>query len=276
MRILTILLLISNPLLAQLALVDKSDFDRLVIVDEYNNNFNVIYGRVYKLNLKDSLPSLILTQEYKSPDSLNRIYQGRISNWDEIENRTPDQFIKYIQPELLDRLIEVINNPQDLGKLLDHYGIDSIWHETNKERLSKNWIDKNEDFDNIEKEYASYVLSDYKEFKQMVYHHVLQRNSSGYSNVVVAFENKLDTLIISSKGQESFFLPWETDSTYRNFDPQLPSLISQFLPDDIIINKNTLNPSLSEFEQRVLDELTFKVSFFDRKKFKKYLKENAY
>ncbi|WP_258104076.1 hypothetical protein [Marinoscillum sp. MHG1-6] len=274
MRNLTFLFLILSHLSATSQLVDKSEFDRLVIADEYNNNYNVIYGRVYKLNLHDSLPNLTLTSEYKYPDTLHRIYQGRIPNWDDIQNRTPNKPLGSISPHLIDSLIETINHPKGLNSLLDFFRIDSIWHSSNKERLIQEWLSSNEQNDKIKQEYAKYVLNDFQQFEQMAFYHVIQSNSSGYSGVTVAFENDIDTLIIQSNGQESFLIPFMSDTTYKNYDPNLSALISEFLPDDIIINKRSLNPSIRDFEQGILTELTFKVNFVDRKKFKKYLSKS--
>lgn len=256
-------------------LVDKSEFDRLVIVDEFNNNFSIIYGKVYKLNLHDSLPQLILTNEYKSPDTLRSFYQGRIPNWDKIQNRKPNETISEISPRLVDELIETLNQPKSLGSLLDFYNIDSLWYSSNKERLNQDWLTTNENSDKLEKEYAKYVLNDFEQFQRMANHHILQSNTSGYSSVTIAFENDTDTLFVHSTGQESFQIPWVSDTTYKNYDPELSYLVSQFLPSDILINKRVLSPTLEEFEQGVLRELSFKVNFFDRKKFKKHLKKES-
>ena len=273
MLIFIVLIFLSNSALSQQKLVDKSKYDRLVIVDEYNNNYSIIYGRIYKVNLHDSLPELRIAKEYKTPDSLHGFYKNRISNWDKIENRDLDTFAGIIHPSKIDRLIDIINNPKRLSALLPYLGIDSLWHSRNRERLIQTWLSSNENSDKLDREYSRYILNNFSEFKQMAYHHVLQTNSSGYSNVVIAFENKQDTLIISSTGQESFRIPWQADSTYKNFDPELSALISDILPNDIIINKRVLSPTLAEFENGILMELTFKSHFYNRKKFKKYLRE---
>ncbi|GAA5024004.1 hypothetical protein GCM10023207_07250 [Marivirga lumbricoides] len=245
-----------------------------MIVDEYNNNYNIIYGRIYKINLHDSLPKLILTNEYKSPDTLQSFYHGRIPNWDKIQNSQPNDTIGEINPKLVDKLIETLNQPKSLGSLLDYYSIDSSWHLANKDRLIHNWLNTDDNSEKLEKEYAKYILNDFEQFKKMAYHHVMQRNTSDYDGVVIAFENKYDTLMISTSGQESFLIPWIADSTYKNYDPELSSIVSEFLPEDVIINKDTLNPSLEKFETGVLEELSFKVNFFDRRAFKKYVRKN--
>ena len=276
MRTLIILFLLINSYLTFGQLVDKSEFDRLVIVDEYNNNYSIIYGRVYKLNLHDSIPQLILTNEYKSPDTLRHpFYKDRIPNWDKIQDRKPYDTISQISPDLVDELISTLNDPKSLDSLLNFYSIDSMWHLSNKDRLVSDWLTTYENSDKLEKEYAKYVLNDFKQFQRMAYYHVLQSNTSGYSSVTIAFENDSDTLFVHSTGQESFLIPWESDTTYKNYDPKVSELVSQFLPTDILINKRTLNPKLEEFEQGILRELSFKVNFFDRKKFKKSLKKKS-
>lgn len=275
MRTLTIFFLTINSYLAYGQIVDKSEFDRLVIIDEFNYNYNVIYGRVYKINLHDSLPQLILFNEYKYPDTLRTIYQGRIPNWDLIQNRKPNEPIQEINPLLVDELIQTLNQPKKLDALQEFYGIDSSWHSSNKDRLIQNWLAADEISDKVEKEYAKYVLNDFKQFQRMAYYHVLQSNTSGYSSVTIAFENDSDTLLIHSTGQESFLIPWEADTTYKNYNPKVSELVSQLLPNDILINKRTLNPSLEEFEQGILTELSFKANFVNRKKFKKFLKKKA-
>ncbi|MGL1889326.1 MAG: hypothetical protein OCD76_22620 [Reichenbachiella sp.] len=275
MRTFIIIVLLVNSQLTFGQLVDKSKFDRLVIVDEYNNNYSIIYGRVYKLNLHDSLPQLILTEEYKSPDTLRSFYQGRIPNWDKIQNRKPNETISEISPCLIDELIETLNQPKSLTSLLDFYSVDSTWHFSNKGRLIQTWLTTYENSDKLEKEYAKYILNDFKQFQKMAFYHVLQSNTSGYSSVTIAFENDTDTLFVHSTGQESFLIPWKSDTIYKNYDPNVSKLISQFLPTDLVMNKKMLSPTLTEFEHGILRELSFKVNFFDRKKFKKYLKKES-
>ncbi|MCX2745826.1 hypothetical protein OO013_18230 [Mangrovivirga sp. M17] len=256
-------------------LVDKSEFDRLVIVDEFNSNYNIIFGRVYKINLHDSLPQLILYNEYKSPDTLADFYKNFIPNFDQIQNNENKKIIGQINSEKIDDFIEVLNQPKGLSDLLEFYQIDSTWYLKNKDRIIEKWLANNTKLDKLEKEYGKYILNDFEKFRIMAYRHILQSNTSGYSSVTVAFENDTDTLIIHSTGQESFLIPWLSGTTYKNYDPNLSALVSQFLPSDIIINKNTLNPTIEDFEDRILQQLTFKVGFVNRKKFKKLLKEKS-
>lgn len=261
MRIFGILFLLGYCGLSYSQLVDKSKFDRLVIVDRFNSNYSIQYGRVYKISLQDSLYYLMLTKEYKSPDSLPSRYQRIVPDWNEIEKRELYDTISKIDPHLINDLIKTINRPKSLSSVFDYYGIDSCWHSDNKDRLICKWLSIYDYGDKAGIEYAKTVLSDFEQFKRIAYSHILQSNTSGYSSVTIAFESDTDTLLIHTTGQESFLLPWKSDKTYANYDPRLSWLVSQFLPNDLVINKASLSPVLEEFENGILDQLSFNASF---------------
>jgi hypothetical protein len=120
MRTLIVLILLSYPLFAQRKFVEKSAYDRLVIIDESNSNYSLIYGRIYKVNLRDRLPNLVLTKEYKSQDSLYGFYKDRIPNWEKIGNRSLNTIVSTIHQNIIDSLINIINNPKGVDSVLPY------------------------------------------------------------------------------------------------------------------------------------------------------------
>ena len=82
-------------------------------------------------------------------------------NWDKIQNSQPNDTIGEINPKLVDKLIETLNQPKSLGSLLDYYSIDSSWHLANKDRLIHNWLNTYDNSEKLEKEYAKYILNDF-------------------------------------------------------------------------------------------------------------------
>lgn len=261
------LLLVIGNIRAQTNLINKSDYDRLVIVDEYNNNFSVIYGRIYKANLHDSIPQLTLTKEYKSPDSLYGFYKNRIRNFDTIQNRDCNIPYKKLSTELIDSLIYVINNPAKIYSVVTFFDMDTAWFKNNRNKLLETWKTKYNP-NEIKKGIADTLLVDYIDYLKIAYPNLYGLGTSDYSTVTIAFENDTDTISISTNGQSCFRVPWESN-TYTNYNPLLSKLISKILPDDIIINKTLLNTKIENFEKHVLNNLNGQVQYIYQKNIKK-------
>jgi hypothetical protein len=269
------LIFLTSLLNAQNFLINKSEYDHLVIVDEENINYSIIFGRIFKVNLNGSIHELKHYQDYKSQDSLTGFYRNRIPNWQLLQTGIQNRVIDTIATEIIDSIIYLINHPTGFSGVTRYLGIDSVWHANNKDQLKENWITSlgGSHKDKIEMEYGLYLLDDWRRFYELLASTLLQTNTSDYSNMVIAFENSYDTLMLNSYGQEYFQIPWKHGTTYVNYNPALSVLISGILPNDIVINKNQLNPKMSELIERVIRQLSFKVNFVNRKQFKKILRE---
>ena len=269
------LIFLTSLLNAQNLLINKSEYDNLVIVDEENINYSIVYGRIFKINLNGSIHELKHYKDYKSQDSLTGYYKNRIPNWTKLQTGIQNHIIDTIASEKIDSIIYLINHPTGFSGVTKFLGIDSIWHSNHRDQLKQKWImtSGGSNRDKIEKEYGLYLLDDWWRFYELLAITLLQTNTSDYSNVVVAFENSYDTLIINSYGQEYFQIPWKHGTNYVNYNPALSVMISQILPNDTVINKNELNPNMSELMERVIRQLSFKVNFVNMREFKKILRE---
>ncbi|UII23195.1 hypothetical protein [Fulvivirga ligni] len=250
--------------------VERSNFDRLVIVDEENINYSIIYGRIYKCNLNDSTHALKIFREYKRPDSLGGFYEGRIPNFYKINTEIQDLVIDSIASSYIDSLIYFINNPKGIGSITEYLEMDSVWHNNYKNQLADKWLSSSlvSDFNSLQKEYGLLLLKNRKLFNYLLLNTLLKTNTSDYSNMTLAFENSTDTLIFSTYGQKFYQIPWKSDTTYINYNPQLSELVGKILPNDLIINKPELTPSREEVIDALLMSLTRSADIRKRKRLK--------
>lgn len=276
MRLTILFILISTLAQSQDVFVKDSRFDNLLIAEEHNNNFQIIYGRIYKVAIQDSIKQLVLFSEYKMPDSLfgvYDIYNKWYPNFNQIRDSVVNDTLKIIQEDEYQELVRLINNPKSSYKeVLNHYGIDRAWYDSNKTRLFNQLISQYAITDELKLEFARELLFDYESFVSLVYTTIHRSGTSRYSNVTIAFENQFDTLMIHTRGVNAFMVPWESDSAYKNYDPKLSIAIHNIIPEELSINKN-LDVDLTRFEAAILRELEFHIP--SRKRLKKQSKDKA-
>lgn len=153
--------------------------------------------------------------------------------------------------------------------------MDSLWHSEHKSEMKtmwQQWANTNK-IDKLKTKYGLWILENWQYFLQLMLGTFLQSNTSGYSNLTIAFENEVDTLIISTHGQEFYQIPWKSDTAYVNYNPKLSELVGSLMPQDIIINKSELTPSKDEILEQIMLQLSFKVNFVNRKKFKQIVRD---
>lgn len=278
MRLILGLILFSTTLLAQTPLINKADYDRLVIVDEYNHNYQLVYGRIYTVNLKDSLPQLICKESYRNVDSLSIFYRmHHAENWTNLINQKQNQSFQIISHTMIDSLINYLNDPKNIEGLFSHYNINRQWLSKNKERLFQAWLAKTRKTNKWQEFYVKHLLNDTEAFQDFMIQYSLSTSYSDYSSVTLAFENDKDTLVITSAHTSFHLLPWEiygsgSNADYKNYNASLSAYIGQLLPDDLVINKYNLKPTIQMLEENIVDWLMMELGFMTTQELKRFYK----
>lgn len=281
-RILAILLIFLNSAFAYGQRINKvieiQNYDRMIIVDSYNNNYQRFIGVIYEIDLT-TRPFLIYQKEkvYKgNPEKklIDSVFRVREAMAFEFKGPfIPDKEKKLIgstNDSLVYELVDHLNHPKRgldfIDKIFNYYAIDSIWLSEKKDSLMSLYFDEKRRVKKKERIFVDDVFSDFSKFKAMAIKKIIQRTTSHYPEVYISFESENDSIGFYNEGQYIFLLPWVKDSTYVNYDPDISMIIGQLLPkQNFNINKKYLLPTKEFFIENVIEEIKFK-SYFVKSK----------
>ena len=148
-----------------------------------------------------------------------------------------------------------ILNPKSLSPYpyLKGNGIDSIWLKKNEARLYEKWKEMFPEANNQTKREISLALKDFKLFKKTFFSILLSRNFTTYPYMEVVIEKKnQDSVLLTSRGQGFFQLPFEVNSR-KLYNPEIAISISKLVPDEKFYSvSKRLNPKWEKIEKAIL------------------------
>ncbi len=258
--------------------IDLNDYDRLIIGDSYNNNYQRFIGAIYEIDLTAN-PYLIYQKEKiyigdkdnKLLDSLYRVKEAMV--FDFKEPFVPDtikMLIGEVNDSLVHELVNHLNHPEPepvtIEKIFEYYDIDSAWLAGKKDSLFTLYLEGKERIKKDEKEFVHDVLSEFPVFKSMTLYKIMQRTTSHYPEVLISFESENDSVVFYNEGQYIFLVPWLKDSSYVNFDPDVSRIIGLLLPEqNFNINKKYLLPTKEFLINSIMEEIEFKSHFIKKR-----------
>lgn len=280
-------------------------FDKIVVIDHQNLNYNWYYGRVYEIVKKDDTYEMYRINQHNRP-----YFFGQSKS---LEN---SDTLDFDQMKLLDTLGISKDNKEELLSMVNAQNStshgwysDRIKIENSKERIfireievseiqqleiainakresfinytysvlgvDSTWLSANAD--NLFEKYNDYrgskkakaycikCIKDLEKTKVASYSIYSGWSTSDYPFCAIQLINDQDTLTISTNAQRAYMLPWNIADQYESYNANISIAFGNLLPN----NENSNKRRLTGQEAKALYERQLMVSIINR-----YCKKN--
>jgi hypothetical protein len=288
--------------------ISIDSINAIEIIDHQNLNYDWYYGRKYQIRKNNEHYVLTRTSQYSKPyifgrtedtvklnntplldklkitknkDSLvnmiNSVGASRHSWYSsrvKLENIGTATEIGEIEKDKIQALVNAITVKREsyINFILANLDIDSAWLESNAARLWELYKPKESKISAKAKEYCIKCLKNFKYAQHSSYAIQERFGTSDYPYVEIKLICKRDTLIINTRGQLPFMLPWNMNNKYESYNPNIAIALADILPYDEYSNRDRLLGSKDSGEYSFEGILSRGIIFgqcFDRTKKRK-------
>lgn len=207
--------------------VFASQPDSIVI---YDNSWAFLNSYQYKYLLVNNGKKFVFYQTYKHI----RDNKGK-------KESSVIKKIGTISFEVISSLIKALSDNNFSKLQLQNFGYDKEWIHSNSDKLFSYVKDKNDHWTTQQVSFVKQQLSDIDNFQSAVNRVVGQEDiyiiaKDGGTEFKATFYYKDQKTIVVTANENPFGMPWQVDTT-KSFNPAIPKLFSEILPDNSTFNK---------------------------------------